>query len=95
MYFVQCYFLTFPYDRGGHKGNWWIQTKQNERRKNKKTTHRLIHHGTENGLIDDAGADNIDDANDALSPTNPDPPLNDDCQDEWAVSVLSELQVDF
>ena len=39
------------------------------------------------------GADILDDANDALSPADPDPPLTDNCQNEWAVSVLSELQV--
>ena len=39
------------------------------------------------------GADILDDTNDALSPADPDPPLTDNCQNEWAVSVLSELQV--
>ena len=59
-----------------------FKQKQNQRRQSEKTTDRLIHHGTGDRLINHPWADILDDANDALSPTDPDPPLTDYCQNE-------------
>ena len=68
---------SLTYDR-------WVETKQNKRCQSGGETEWRV--------IDETQAD-IDDANDALSPADPDPSLADRRQDEWEVPVLSELQV--